>query len=325
MHQIRNRYARIVISLIKWAVLTLGMGYILYQWFRFDSSEMKIWHIDLVGYLPIVFFLMLLNWGLESIKWKILLHPFFDLSLTKSLIGVLSGVSVAIFTPARIGEFAGKIIHLPEGLRIKGFMASVAGNLAQWSITLIMGIASVPYLLFRFSSFISDYPAYFFYLVSFVCLLAWLSVFVILLQLPRIGKALTLWKFLRRWRADISVWKSYSVSTILWILLISFIRYLVFSFQYYLLFMAFSIQISWLDFQMLMATVFFISAFIPTFSVSEVITRGSVLVWIFQLSHSPAPAVVTVSFLIWVMNLAIPALVGYYFIARASVINQSDA
>lgn len=324
MHKPEHPFFRTSIKIIKWVVLILGIVYIIYQLSRFKQSEIIIDYSDIYIWLPVLLLLMLMNWGIEAVKWKILINPVFLVTYWESFKAVLSGISVAIFTPARIGEFAGKIIHLPESLRLKGFMVSIAGNISQWMVTLIMGITAVPYLLYRFSSFTYDYPSYFFYLINIISFLACIFVLISFLQLPRLGNLLTKWKPLFKWKNDVKVWSSFHYTTLLFVLLLSCLRYLIFSFQYYILFVAFSIPVSWIDFQMLMATVFFISTLIPMFSVSEVITRGSVLVWIFQLSESPSSSVIAISFLIWVINLALPALLGYFFIVQLPANQSSD-
>ena len=51
----------------------------------------------------------------------------------------MSGVTVSIFTPNRTGEFAGRVLHLDAGIRIKAAIASVIGSMNQLLITIIAG------------------------------------------------------------------------------------------------------------------------------------------------------------------------------------------
>ena len=58
-------------------------------------------------YLLLMFLLMLLNWSLESSKWKFLMSGVEEMNFISALKGVLSGLAIGFATPNRVGEFAG--------------------------------------------------------------------------------------------------------------------------------------------------------------------------------------------------------------------------
>ena len=55
--------------------------------------------------LVLVFF----NWGFEAIKWKYMIKKIEYITFSVALKSVFAGVSTGIFTPNRVGEFAGKV------------------------------------------------------------------------------------------------------------------------------------------------------------------------------------------------------------------------
>src|SRR5688572_9171723 len=62
-----------------------------------------------IGLLLIVFVLMLGNWAVEILKWRLLLKPRVKISFKRASASVISGISLGAITPSRIGEFAGRI------------------------------------------------------------------------------------------------------------------------------------------------------------------------------------------------------------------------
>src|SRR3546814_136969 len=64
-------------------------------------SPRTIWLLVITGLL------MLVNWGTEVFKWKYLVRKIEWVSLWKSTESLLAGLTLAIFTPNRVGENGG--------------------------------------------------------------------------------------------------------------------------------------------------------------------------------------------------------------------------
>ena len=113
--------------------------------------------IDLIKQAPygkqawkfwIVISLVFVNWGLEAKKWQVLLRTLQPFSFFTAYKSVLSGVTLSINTPNRIGEYGGRILYVGEGKRIKAISLSIAGSISQLIITLFMGCCGLVYLIF---------------------------------------------------------------------------------------------------------------------------------------------------------------------------------
>ena len=100
----------------------------------------------------------------------------------------------------------------------------------------------------------------------------------------------------------------------LYVFMLSMMRYIVFLMQFYILLMAFDIQVGFQIAVTVIALIFFVSSFIPSFATTEVITRGATAVYLFNLANIDTSFVIIVSLLLWAINLAIPALLGGLFV-----------
>src|SRR4051812_18758305 len=63
-----------------------------------------------VLYLVAVLLLMAVNWGIEAVKWKVCIHRIQKIPLLTAFKAVLSGVSFAVNTPNRVGEYLGRVL-----------------------------------------------------------------------------------------------------------------------------------------------------------------------------------------------------------------------
>jgi hypothetical protein len=325
MQKNQQIYRRVISFIIKVLVLLLGATYITSQWNRQDGEALiNSWmQVMQAGSLVLLFLLMLLNWGIEAVKWQMLVKPVQPQSFFEALATVLSGVSVAIITPARLGEFAGRIVRLKPELRFQGFVCSVTGSISQLSVTLLAGISAFPFLIFRYTDFMNQYPPFLFYLLCFICLLSCLLILLFYFGLPVIEKRLLKYRLFKKSIKKLDVIKHYNFRTLLIILSLSILRYIIFTGQYFLMFHVLDLTVPLPDFLVLMNTVFLVSSFIPSFSLGEVFTRGSVLVWVFGLIFFPAEKLLTISFIIWLINLVLPGLAGYVFFTRARIFKQT--
>jgi len=94
--------------------------------------------------------------------------------------------------------------------------------------------------------------------------------------------------------------------------------------QFYILMRLCNIDIPLADGLMVVSCIFLAMSAIPTFALSEIGVRGSVSILLLELyfenlSQQPeglASAAVLASFLIWFINLIIPALIGVIFVFR---------
>ena len=97
--------------------------------------------------------------------------------------------------------------------------------------------------------------------------------------------------------------------------LVSLIRYMVFPLQYFVLFKMLDTTIDFSECLSMTATSYFLLAIVPTYAIAEIGARGSMNLLAFSELNAPF-AVLSVTLLIWIINLITPALLGAYLIAK---------
>tara|TARA_B100000965_G_C19481422_1_gene708706 strand:- start:732 stop:1100 length:369 start_codon:yes stop_codon:yes gene_type:complete len=97
------------------------------------------------------------------------------------------------------------------------------------------------------------------------------------------------------------------------ILLISIFRYFVFIIQYYILFLAFKIPIELVDVAIFVGILFGLVTFIPSFAPGNLGTREALSIFILGGSVIGIKFS-SISFIVWVVNVAISALLGGLFL-----------
>jgi len=272
------------------------------------------------------FLLMIVNWGIESLKWQFLINKVEKVTFLKSFEAVFSGISVSIFTPNRVGEWFGRVFIMKKANPWKGVFVTMIGSFSQLLITLIIGsISLIFYIPIYFSneSFYSDYLLYGLILLVIVIIATLLVIFLNITALPAFLSRIIKKRFVH-FNDYISAISAYSSTELLTVLLLSFLRYCVFALQFYILLMMFSVKIPLIHGLMIISLVFFVMTAIPTVTLAELGVRGSVSLYFIglyfekfaELTDKINIGIVSSTSTLWFINLAIPAILGTFFVYR---------
>lgn len=305
-----------LLSLIKFIVL---VGSLIVIYFQFKSRVVsfsdvnllieKLYSAKAIFFLIITFLLMILNWSLESYKWKYLLSNVEDISFYQAVKGVLSGLAIGFVTPNRVGEFAGKIAYLKSGNRANGAVMSFVGSSAQLLITIQAGFIAVMFYGFEgeLDIFVTPVALVILVIISF----AWFKLDLFLRWTSR-------FEWLQKWNKHSEKLSLVSMGNMSRIYLISLIRYMVFPIQYFVLFKMLDTNIDFFQCFTMTAYSYFLLAIVPTYAIAEIGTRGSMNLMVFSALNAPFN-VLSVTLLIWVINLILPACIGLVFISKSKL------
>lgn len=308
--------------LLKIAIVAFAL-FFLYQQLTSKSGVEQISIDDIMvklkeNYLTIslVVLMMFLNWFLEALKWRFLIAKIEKISIKRSIRAIFSGITVSAFTPNRVGEYGGRVFCLEKADRIQAVLITVIGSMAQLLTTIIFGSIGILYLsdykselalFFDNVSFAFPVLAFILVLLNFVLLLLFLNASVFSNVLAKIS-------YLKKFKKYSEVFSFYSVSDLSKVLFYSIARYVVFTTQFFILLQLFDVSINYEDAIIFIMSMLFIISVIPTIAITEIGVRGSVAVLLFGLVSSNTIGILSATFVLWIINLLLPSLIGIVFI-----------
>ena len=243
-----------------------------------------------------------------------------ELSWRLALKGVLAGLAISIATPNRAGEFAGRIFFLDKRHRIKGMYLSLAGSATQLLVTLFTAALSFVFIKTGWNAELLSRNGTV-YFVALIALLSLLFFILVLFLLPYLLKDAAASKV--KWIAGMDALNRLSAGMIARVTLLSFLRYIVFFLQFHFLLNAFHAEISTAETVVLIPLTFFAISVIPSVAFTEVGLRGTAAVLLLGPYCAQPSSAMEASFFLWIMNVAIPALAGCFFIPSMKIFSEA--
>ena len=267
MITIPHKAKQFIVFLIKLLIVTAAFYFIYQQLANNDKLDWeKLTSIvkEKATILGILFLLALsfANRFLEILKWQNLVSYLKPISVGESTKQVLGALTAGIFTPNGLGEYAGKALYFDKKKTKKIIFLNLICNGIQMILTIVFGTIGIWIIgYWKWSLAIT--------LIAFAfCLLAFLS-------------------------KNIKI-KGYSIQKLVHKIneipkrihqknnLLALCRYLVFSHQYYFLFLAFDVDLPYLTMMATIATVYFLASSLPSFQFLDFAVKGSVAVFFFE-------------------------------------------
>ncbi len=271
-----------------------------------SGTEQKVW---MYLWLAAAALLAPLNWGLEALKWRLLLQVFQPVSLRKVMAAVMAGVAFSIITPGRVGEYGGRMWMLGRKAMWGAAVSTLLGSACQWAVLLFAGGWGMAAwgLRCRVATPEVWYGA---------LALAWAATGLIALVLFNVRGALGGISFLpqARWRfrllRRLVALRQYQPAVIVRALGLAALRYGVYAAQYYLLLRCFGLQapVYWVFAGI--AAIFLMQTGLPLSPLAGLPARGELarLVWA-HLGMSSLGALAA-AYVLFILNLGLPALIG---------------
>lgn len=251
------------------------------------------------GLVFAAFVLAFVNWGLEARKWQWLVSVVVPLSFAKAIRGTLAGLIPGFFTPNRIGEFGGRMLVIPPTLRARALIPTIAGSFSQLLVTLVMGALACWLVAGKAGILQGNW----YWAIGFMAALLSFALCLLYFHLP------VLWPLLQK-AIPIPTSNFPKHSALIRAVEYSFLRYLVFTIQYILILSAFNIYIPLLWSMPAVFCLFFIQTAVPSVSLLELGLRGKSTLVVIGLFSQDTQGMVLSAFLLWMINLVIPALLG---------------
>ncbi len=320
----KKSFKKIFIILFKIIILCFAYAFISYKFAKNDLYSQiiivfKSINIKGVVFIIIVFFLMIINWYIEALKWRYILTNVEKISKIRSFIAVLSGVMLAIFTPNRIGELGGRVFVLQKQNRIKGFFASSVGSFSQLNITIIMGVIGISLFAFFYGGELINIKKNVQLLISVIIVLGAVILLFVFFNMKKLSDFFLKYKFFRKYENQILFIKKFSFTQLCKILLFSLLRYIIFTSQFVMLLNIFAVEINLFEAYISIATIYLIINIIPSIILSDIGIRGSVSIYILSVFSQQEGGIFMASTFLWLINLVIPAIFGSFAFAKTKI------
>jgi uncharacterized membrane protein YbhN (UPF0104 family) len=245
----------------------------------------------------IVLVLMILNWYLEALRWKVSLQSTEPISMQQAWKVILGGLALNWILPFTSGDLLARVSQQQD--KYQATSAAILNRGVMLCFTLMIGIYGTSYLA-------EGYQWNW-----------WLGVvFIVVLQLGYIVRK-PLARFLQ-------YFKQLRRNELVLIFGLSLLRYVVFVFQFFLLLTAF---LPMLPSDVIIAGIgwiFLIRTAIPLFFGGVGVREASGILF-FEPFVGDLQLVIIPIFLIWIINTVIPSIVGLVFVWRFKLTsNYSD-
>ena len=295
---LKNKYFIFLLKLL----IVLAAFYFIYD--RLARNEQLDWEkfsqlVDRKKSFFGVLFILLLsvaNRFLEILKWQNLVSYINSISIGEATKQVLGALTAGIFTPNGLGEYAGKAMYFNKKQTKKIIFLNLICNGIQMILTILFGILGLT---------IIGYWKW-----SIVILTIAFLVFILFFFSKKITiKGYSIEKLLNKIK---EIPKHIHQKNMVY----GLFRYLVFSHQYYFLFLAFDVDLPYLSLISTIAVVYFLASSLPSFQFLDFAVKGSVALFFFGKLGVNEWIVIFISTLMWFLNVVLPVIIGSYYVLK---------
>jgi len=301
MITIPHKAKQFLVFLIKLLIVTAAFYFIYDQlatndqldWAKFQNLAKE--RFSILGILFLIWF-SVVNRFLEILKWKNLVSFLKHISVGEATKQVLGALTAGIFTPNGLGEYAGKALYFEKKETKKIIFLNLICNGIQMFLTILFGTIGLLIIGYWKWSLAIILAAFAFFLLGFFYKNIKIKGYSIEKILDKINEIPN---------------RIHNKNNIL-----AVFRYLVFSHQYYFLFLAFNVDLPYLTMIATIAAVYFLASSLPSFQFLDFAVKGSVAVFFFGKLGVNEWIVIFISTLMWFLNVVLPVVIGSYFVLK---------
>ncbi|WP_370087353.1 lysylphosphatidylglycerol synthase domain-containing protein [Ekhidna sp.] len=239
--------------------------------------------------LVVVLLLMIFNWYLEALRWKVSLQQFDSISMKKAWQVILGGLALNWVLPFTSGDLLARISQQRD--KYQATSAAILNRGIMLCFTLVLGLYVLSQLALEYE------------------MNGWFAL-VILIGIPVLRRL-----FKKSESRFLTYFKELPKRFLIRIIGISFVRYLTFVFQFYLLLTAFLPSLPADSIIAGIGWIFLARTALPLFFGGVGVREVSGILF-FEPLVSDLQLVIIPIFLIWVINTVVPSLVGLVFVWR---------
>lgn len=254
------------------------------------------------------------NWYFEVLKWQTLSSHVRQNTLRSATKESLASFTAAIFTPSRIGEYGAKCLYYARSAWRKIIFLNFMGNMAQLFATYFFGIAG---LLFLITTLDLPLPVFNALMVGGLLIFP----FVVYWIMKKFKIRLKGYSIQRLEDSFYNVSENVRWKTVIY----ATARFLIFTHQFYFLLLVFKVDVPYTLLISAVFTTYILASIIPTMIIFDALIKGGFAVWVFGLLEVPQIVVLTIVLTVWILNFALPGIVGSYFVLKYKKIKPATS
>ncbi|WP_035668567.1 hypothetical protein [Flavobacterium sp. 83] len=258
--------------------------------------------------IAFILFLSVLNRFFEILKWQNLVKFIHKISLGEATKQVLGALTAGLFTPNGVGEYAGKALFFDKSETKKVIFLNLICNGIQMILTVIFGVFGLLYFNSQYNVITTKTVGILFGILALL--------FIVLFSVKKIAiKGYSIEKLIHKIN---EIPKRTHQKNIF----LAICRFLVFSHQYYFLFLAFDVDLPYLTAISTITSVYFLASSLPTFQFLDFAVKGSVAVYFFGILGVNEWIVIFITTLMWFLNVVLPVIIGSYYVLNFKTKNS---
>lgn len=265
---------------------------------------------DHLNTLLIMLLLVPVNWALESFKWQRLARKAVPITFWEAFRGTLTGLAIGVAAPAQLGDTIGRVAALKSDDRLKAIGAAIVSNGIQFYVSLIFGGWGLAWIGNKLG--LDSAGKNGLYVLLFFLLL---TGFLVVAYRKRLNKWEPQKVYLQKALSYFRIIGSYTATDLLVATIFGTLRYMVFLTQFLLALSLFSFAMSLMDLAACIALIFLAKTLIPAINVlGDLGLREFTALFVFKQYNLPAEQVIAATFLVWIINVLGPILIGIFLI-----------
>ncbi|MFY0625741.1 MAG: flippase-like domain-containing protein [Reichenbachiella sp.] len=243
-----------------------------------------------------------LNVYLESCKWFLIIRKSSRVSVVNCVKIVLAGKSLNLISPMGLGDGFVKYINFEKKERSQSLALILVDRISNMIPTLILGIVATVFLISLGVLHLSN-------------LLIWVISLVVTIAIIGILISVFIQKNKKRFLKYVNAILKIDWLDFLSFLLLASSRYLVFSFQFYLIMVWVGLDLSFWVLLLAIFWIFFIKTIIPDLTVfGDLVKREISAITFFSLFLPSMELIILANVCIWIVNIIVPSVIGMFFL-----------
>lgn len=299
-------------TVLRWSIVLSSLGFLGWKLLQADFQD---YADDLIVFssdprLLLIPLMSVLNWGLEAEKWRLSLDGTSHFGRVTAFKAILSGCSVSFVTPNRTGEFLGRMYWLPQQKMGFSIPSSIVCSMNQLLVTLIAGSVA---LIMR-NDILSQQN--FRLMILLLALGLIVLLFILLYRIDWLAPLVRAFLSKRNLLPYFQYVIDLSSRVKFYLTGLSILRYSIFTLQFALI-LHWMGGVSWWYAINGVMLLFLFQTLLPSLTFAELGVRGSLVLLIFT-GLCPDTILLFSTLLIWIFNLALPAIAGTLLLAFKS-------